>query len=203
MVHENIEKEAKFYIRSLKKVELKIIAAGGQLVQPRILETNLRYDTRNRDLLNSFQVLRLRQDSRARLTYKGPADPTSTVSTRAEYEVEISGFEGGRRILESLGYEVVTIYEKYRASYTLESCEISLDEMPFGDFIEIEGPDEACIKNISDALELKWEYRSLLSYMRLFAQLKENLDILMRDLTFKNFSGLDICPEHLQLSFAD
>ena len=171
-MHGNVEKEAKFFVRALKKIEQKVIAMGGQPVQPRILETNLRYDTPNRDLTNSYQVLRLRQDSRARLTYKGPADPISTVSARMEYEVEISDLETGRRILEALGYEVAAIYEKYRASYLLESCEISLDEMPFGDFLEIEGPDEAHIQNVSDTLELKWEYRSPLSYMRLFAQVK-------------------------------
>jgi adenylate cyclase class 2 len=202
-MHGNVEKEAKFFVRALKKIEQKVIAMGGQPVQPRILETNLRYDTPNRDLTNSYQVLRLRQDSRARFTYKGPADPISTVSARMEYEVEISDLETGRRILEALGYEVAAIYEKYRASYLLESCEISLDEMPFGDFLEIEGPDEAHIQNVSDTLELKWEYRSPLSYMRLFAQVKESLGISIRDLTFENFSELDIHPEHLQLSFAD
>ena len=198
-----IEKEAKFYIRDLEQIEQRIIDLGGEMVQPRTFETNLRFDTPDRNLSSSFQVLRLRQDTRARLTYKGPADPGSTVSARPEYEVEISDLHTGRMILEALGYQVITIYEKYRASYSLDEAEISLDEMPFGYFVEIEGPDEEQIHAIANELQLNWDKRSSLSYMRLFTLVKKRLDLSMRDLTFENFSGFEFQPHHLELSYAD
>ncbi len=137
------------------------------------------------------------------MTYKGPSDPNSEVSARLEYEVEISDFTTGRHILEALGYQVVTIYEKYRTSYALDDVEISLDEMPFGSFMEIEGADTQHIHQMADRLDLKWETRSALSYLRIFSQVKERLGLSMRDLTFDNFSELGIQPEHLQLSHAD
>lgn len=202
-MHEKIEIEAKFYIRDLKKIEQYIKDLGGVATQPRVLESNLRFDTHNRELSASFQVLRLRQDTRARLTYKGPADPNSNVSARLEYEVKISDLTTGRYILEALGYEIVTIYEKYRTSYSLDNVELSLDEMPFGDFMEIEGPDAHQIRQMADNLNLKWENRSSLSYLGIFSQVKERLGLSMRDLTFDNFSELDIQPGHLQLSHAD
>jgi len=202
-MHKKIEKEAKFYIRDLKKIEQHILDLGGVVVQPRVFETNLRFDTHERELSASYQVLRLRQDTRARLTYKGPADPNSDVSARLEYEVDISDLTTCRHILEALGYEVVTIYEKYRTSYSLDNVEISLDEMPFGKFMEIEGADAQQIRQMADKLNLKWENRSPLSYLRIFSQVKERLGLSMRDLTFDNFSGLDIQPSHLQLSCAD
>ena len=200
---EKIEKEAKFYIRDLKKIERQIKDLGGVVIQSRVFESNLRFDTHDRELSASYQVLRLRHDTRARLTYKGPADPNSEVSARLEYEMEISDLATGRRILEALGYEIVTIYEKYRASYSLDNVEISLDEMPFGKFMEIEGADVQQIRQMADKLNLKWENRSSLSYLRIFSQVKERLGLSMRNLTFDNFSELDIQPGHLQLSYAD
>ena len=202
-MHEKIEKEAKFYVRDLKIIERKIKNLGGVIVQPRVFESNLRFDTHKRKLSASYQVLRLRQDTRARLTFKGPADPNSEVSARPEYEVEISDLNTGRHILEALGYEVITIYEKYRTSYFLDTVEISLDEMPFGSFMEIEGSDTQHIQAMAGKLNLKWENRSALSYLHIFSQVKEMLGLSIRDLTFDNFSGLEIKPEHLRLSYAD
>jgi len=202
-MHEKIEKEAKFYIRDLKKIEQQIKDLGGVVIQARVLESNLRFDTHERELSASYQVLRLRQDTRARLTYKGPADPNSEVSARLEYEVEISDLTTAERILETLGYEVITIYEKYRVSYSLDNVELSLDEMPFGDFMEIEGADAQQIQQMADKLNLKWENRSSLSYLGIFSQVKERLGLSMRDLTFDDFSEVQIKPEHLRLSFAD
>ena len=202
-MHEKIEKEAKFYIRDLEIIEQHIKDLGGVVIQPRVLESNLRFDTHERELSASYQVLRLRQDTRARLTYKGPADPNSEVSARLEYEVEINNLTTGRHILEALGYEVIMIYEKYRTSYSLDNVEISLDEMPFGSFMEIEGADVQHIQRMADKLNLKWENRSPLSYLRIFSQVKERLGLSMRDLTFDNLSGLDIKPDHLQLLYAD
>ena len=98
---------------------------------------------------------------------------------------------------------MITIYEKYRISYSLDNVEISLDEMPFGSFMEIEGADTQHIKAMADKLNLKWEKRSALSYLRIFSQVKERLGLSMRDLTFDNFSELEIQPDHLQLSHAD
>ena len=202
-MHEKVEKEAKFYILDLKKIERQIKTLGGVIVQARVFESNLRFDTPKRELSASHQVLRLRQDARARMTFKGSADPNSEVSARLEYEVEISDLATGRQILEALGYEVITIYEKYRISYSLDNVEISLDEMPFGSFMEIEGADTQHIQAMAEKLNLKWENRSALSYLRIFSQVKERLGLSMRDLTFDNFSELEIQPDHLQLSHAD
>lgn len=202
-MHQKIEKEAKFYIRELEKVEANLIRLGATCSQPKTAELNLRFDTPEKTLSASMQVLRLRRDTRARLTYKGPADASSTVSARPEYEVEISDLETGRRILESLGYQVMTIYEKKRASYTFGDVEVSLDQMPFGDFIEIEGPNEASIQLIANKLGMTWENRSSQSYMRLFMTVKTNLGLNFRDLTFDNFRTISVTPEQLQLQYAD
>jgi len=202
-MHQKIEKEAKFYIRALEKIQHDLLKLGAVCTQTTTFEMNLRFDTPDQTLAASMQVLRLRQDTHARLTYKGPSDAGSTISARPEYEVEISDLDTGRRILESLGYQVTTIYEKYRATYQIGDTEISLDRMPFGDFIEIEGPNESTIQLIATRLGLTWENRSALSYMRLFDTVRKNMGLGFRDLTFKNFDSLSVTPEYLQLQFAD
>lgn len=198
-----LEQEAKFYLNNIAALEKKLVILGAKQEQPRILEINLRFDTPDRRLSDRFQVLRLRQDERARLTYKGPSDPESEVSARDELEVEISDLSTAQSILEALGFEVMVIYEKYRAAYVLDTVEISLDEMPFGTFCEIEGPDSESIQMAADKLGLDWEARSKLSYLSLFNLIKQNLNLVIENLDFNSFYGLKIHPEDFGLIAAD
>ncbi|HEX7975021.1 MAG TPA: hypothetical protein VF498_11485, partial [Anaerolineales bacterium] len=62
------ELEVKYYISDLTALERRLLSLGASLVQPRVRETNLRFDTPQGSLAQGFQVLRLRQDTEARLT---------------------------------------------------------------------------------------------------------------------------------------
>jgi adenylate cyclase class 2 len=62
--------------------------------------------------------------------------------------------------------------------------------MPYGDFLEIEGGRDE-IRQIADALGLRWEKRILHSYLSIFAKLKEKLGFLFSDLSFDNFKSLN------------
>lgn len=104
-------------------------------------EINLRYDTPEGSLTRAHRVLRLRLDQRAIMTYKGPAEPGHAVSVRQEIEIEVSNFTSASHLLEALGYQVMIMYEKQRATYLLHDVRITLDELPFGNFCELEGPD--------------------------------------------------------------
>jgi adenylate cyclase class 2 len=152
-------------------------------------ELNLRFDTPDARLNSAFQVLRLRQDQKAHLTFKGPSDPLSPVNSRTEIEVEVSDFKATRDILEALGYRVFVTYEKYRAAYLLDDVVVSLDEMPFGVFSEIEGPNVASIHAAADSLGLDWEARSRLSYLGIFSELKRVFTLDINDLTFEAFKS--------------
>ena len=83
-----------------------------------------------------------------------------------------------------------TLIEKYRETFEIGSVEVVLDEMPFGDFVELEG-DESSIKSISQQLDLDWDRRILTNYLGLFANLKETYHLPFEDLTFENFSTTD------------
>lgn len=197
------EIEVKFLINDLKRIERTIQAFGAQIIQPRVKEMNLRFDTPDGSLTREFRVLRLRQDEKARLTYKSPAASGLDVSSRQEIEFEVSNFDLARLFLEALGYQISFIYEKYRTTYRLGNGNIMLDEMPFGNFIEIEGPDAGAIRSMADSLQLDWEARCLASYMMLFNRLKKSPRHGFQNLTFEDFQGTSITAADLDLAPAD
>jgi adenylate cyclase class 2 len=117
--------------------------------------------------------------------------------SRFEAEVEVSDFDTMSLILEHLGYRPYMAYEKYRTTYELDSAEIVLDEMPFGNFVEIEG-EAATIERIITRLNLQDAERFGRSYTGLFELVKRNLDLEFRDLTFENFEDIQVPVSALQ-----
>jgi len=188
------ETEVKLYVGDLAALAARLEAAGAVLEHPRTYEHNIRYDTPGGDLSRRYVVLRLRRDTRVRLTYKGPASISEGIMSRFEAEVTVDDFETMDGILRALGYVPFMIYEKYRTTYRLGEVEVVLDEMPFGNFCEIEGP-RAAIEAALDALGLAEYPRIGTSYLGVFARLKEKLELPFRDLTFANFEGIVIPPE--------
>ena len=197
------ELEVKFYLADLPALETRLQALGARLAQARLHEVNLRFDTPARDLTQSYRVLRLRQDTAARMTYKGPGEIKDGARLRQEIEFSVSDFDSARDLLLALGYQVSLMYEKYRTTYTLDEVEVTLDQMPYGDFAEIEGPDPASIHRASERLGLDWERRGLESYTALFERLRTSLGLTFRDLAFDNFRDLKVTPTDLGLQPAD
>jgi len=196
------ETEAKFYIRDLKKLVARVSNLGANLTQNRTYEINLRFDNSQEDLQRAHQVLRLRQDKTAYLTYKGSGQQIEGMITRQEIEVGVDDFETARRLVEALGFRVIFIYEKYRSIYASADALIMIDELPYGNFIEIEG-DWTNIPRLARQLNLKWENAIASSYFALFECARNELDLTFRDLTFANFANLTVSPENLGVQPAD
>jgi adenylate cyclase class 2 len=203
MNSEDMELEVKFYLSNRKELEEKLIVQRGQLKDPRVHEINLRFDTPDQSLLNTGRLLRLRLDKRARVTYKGLGSIESGARLRQELEFTVSDFDTARALFEALGYQVYMMYEKYRTTYTLGDLEVVLDEMPYGDFAEIEGPDGQSIQTAAQRLDLNWDTRILDSYTVLFERVRAQLGVGFRDLSFENFKGLTVTPEMLGELIAD
>lgn len=193
------EIEAKFYLPQLDDIRAKIDSLGGHLETSRIFERNLRFDTSDRNLSDEHTVLRLRQDRSTVLTYKRAV----SIEERTEIEIGVEDFETTKVLLEMLGFEAFFIYEKYRETFTLDPCTIMLDELPFGDFVEIEGGSLDDVKKIASKLNLPWDKRVKFNYLSLFHALQQKLNLTFRDATFDNFSRLAaIQPDDLGLKFA-
>lgn len=191
-----LETEAKLLVDDLARVESRLAVMRASLTRPRILERNIRYDDAGRGLIAAGVVLRLRQDDRAWLTYKSrPVQPAvAGIQTRFEAEVEVSDYSTMDLILQKLGYVPAMIYEKYRTTYEIHEVEVALDEMPYGSFVELEGPPEQIEAAIA-ALRLTNCTRFEDSYARLFDHVRANLGLTFTDLTFANFAGVRVPPE--------
>ncbi len=185
------ELEVKYHIKDLSRCEERLQDLDAVLVKPRILERNLRFDTPGGDLTKKEQVLRLRQDHAIRVTYKGPSLDEQGARLRQEYEFSVSDFQAAQKLFEALGFQVFMLYEKFRTTYRFENVEIVLDEMPYGYFLEIEGPNAEGISASSRSLGLDWERRVLESYTLIFTHLREHFGWDFRDLSFANFQDLE------------
>lgn len=185
------ETEAKFYTPDLNALEQRLRAAGAVLAAPRVFERNVRYENADQTLTSQGLVLRLRQDTRVRLTYKEPGEALPDMSSRPEWEVEVSDFDTMETILGKLGYVPHLVYEKYRTTYELDGAEIVLDEMPYGHFTEIEGEAET-IRALVIKLGLQDAAPQPSSYVKLFDRVKQALNLTFQHLTFKNFEGITV-----------
>ncbi len=191
------EIEVKFYIRDIKQLQRKLESLGAVLAKPRVFESNLRFDYPDGSLSANKQVLRLRRDSEIVITYKGPAQINQPVSVREEIEITVDDHERARHLLEALGYQAYLQYEKYRTTYTDRQVIVVVDELPMGNFIEIEGPHVSAIHDMAKRLDLCWENRIPASYLYLFEQLKK----LHPELQKKNLCFAELSP--FQFSVAD
>jgi adenylate cyclase class 2 len=197
------EIEIKLYLSDMPAFRRRVEQQGAELIEARLHEVNLRYDTPDGELTRTSQVLRLRQDKAAHLTYKGQGDASSEVYIRREIEFTVGDFQAARLFLEALGYVIDLMYEKYRTSYSLDGVLVTLDEMPFGNFSELEGPDAESIRRVADKLGVKWETRIADSYTSLFTRLRKVLGLTFRDLSFENFKEIAVSPQALGVQPAD
>lgn len=191
-----LEIECKIYIPNLAQIQ-RILAQQAVMVKPRVFEHNILYDTPDREFATKDIVLRLRQDEQTRLTYKGPMTVDSNgIRQRLELETSIGDFSTLDTILHHLGFSHGMAYEKYRTTYqwpTLPDAEIVLDELPFGNFLEIEGLP-ADIESILVALDLGAVPIIPKSYVALFKRVCDQYQLPFTDLTFANFAGREIDP---------
>lgn len=197
MNNDYIESEVKLYVPDLGEIEANLLKIGAICTKPRILERNIRYDLPDGSLTQEKRILRLRQDTEIRLTYKEPLadedqpDQKGNISSRVEIETVVDNFNATDLILRHLGYHPYMVYEKYRTTYQLDGGEIVLDEMPYGNFVEIESNPEH-IKQLIQQAGLSDALKIDAGYVALFRMLKNKLELTFNDLTFSNFADVHV-----------
>ncbi len=187
------ETEVKIYVPDFAPILARLESAGAVLESGRVFERNVRYENADQTFTGRGIVLRLREDTRIRLTYKEPPLLADGIMARFEAEVTVDDFDVMDVILQKLGFMPYVVYEKYRTTYTLGETEVVLDELPYGCFVEIEGELDA-IRAALDVLGLADAPRLGMSYLSLFDQIKTALGLEMHDLTFANFVGVVVPP---------
>ena len=125
----------------------------------------------NDHLRTTGAIVRIRKtDRRSILTFKRRVVNQFDVKQQIEHETEVADAGEMLSIISELGLTPLLVYEKYRDTWKFRSVEIVIDELPFGDFMEIEGSITA-IKEAEMLLEIEDLETEHETYPRLTARL--------------------------------
>lgn len=149
-----VEIETKFALDSFAAVREALTRAGGRRLS-RVFEENLVLDSPEGELRRRGVLLRLRRDEADRVTLKLPAtqEGPAGLKIRQEFETEVADLAVLETIFRQLGYGAALRYEKIRETWDLGEVHVCLDRLPFGRYLEIEGPAPA-IPRAAEALGL-------------------------------------------------
>jgi adenylate cyclase class 2 len=191
------ETELKLFVTKLIRIQTRLESLSARLLHARQHESNLRLDRPDLDLEKENKILRLRFDGETRITFKGPSSISQGALSRTEIEISVDDFDVALHLFEALGYSVTATYEKYRTTFEYKNCMIMLDELPFGNFVEIEGENTESLYAVAESLGLNAETAIQKSYLELFKDVREKLGFEHTNLSFKAFSGIQLSPEQL------
>lgn len=100
------------------------------------------------------QVLRLRsKEPGGVLTWKGPPVVEDAAQRRDEVSCQVADLESMRDLLERLGFRQALEFTKRREYWQVADAKLVLDDLPFGQFVEIEAAPDG-IERLIKTLEL-------------------------------------------------
>jgi adenylate cyclase, class 2 len=140
------EIELKLRIHDTPALKEKLPLLGARFVE-RKTQRDMLFESPVVDFSTLDQALRLRVETRgtetqASFTFKGsPSFTSEGHKVRDEFETPCE-FEPMLKIIQALGFWSEFHIEKIRERYELDGLAIEIDELPFGTFLELEGPSE-------------------------------------------------------------
>jgi len=192
MNHKKNNKEIEIKIQiedknEIKEIQKKLKSLNG-ISAPKIFQRTFRLDTPSFDLEQKGIFLRTRKEGEnAVMTVKIKFLKTNNTNyfQRKEFEISIDSAENGAELLRNLGFSKQKIFEKYRELWTFEKKEVqvTIDNLPFGDFIEIEGSKKE-IEEMIKSLGMINKKRIINTYWDLFDEWKKKKGINGKDIVF-------------------
>jgi adenylate cyclase class 2 len=177
-----MEIEVKVKLKSPSRLR-SLLKSAGATFKGRALEKNWLYDYPDRTLSRTDRLLRVREDRRVRLTFKGPR-LESEYKEREEIEFEFPDISSAGSLLHSIGFVKWFYYEKVRETWELDRCKITIDELPeLGLFAEIEGPSREEIAATVKKLKLPRRYVAE-TYVELLQEYSQKANISGCDFRF-------------------
>ncbi|MFI1397733.1 class IV adenylate cyclase [Streptomyces sp. NPDC020681] len=148
------EYEATFLSVDVAELQAKLTALGATQTFPQTLLTREIFES---DALEKGQWVRLRDEgTRSTLTLKQVTDST-TIDGTTEIETEVTDLHAMADILRHLGLRKVRCQENYREEWRLDGVAFDFDTWPdLPTFVEIEGPDEASVRQAAALLGLDY-----------------------------------------------
>jgi adenylate cyclase class 2 len=182
-----VETEIKFRVADPAALSRKLVDVGFRIQTPRSFESNVLYDTPDRQMRARTEIVRIRNYAgRWLLTHKrlpdtGPGEDTH--KHRIETETELSNGDALAQVFGSIGLVPAFRYEKWRTEWQDGVGHCVVDETPIGDFAELEGEAE-WIDRTAKRLGVDPAQYSTMSYGRLFEQWRIDHASTAQDLTF-------------------
>jgi adenylate cyclase class 2 len=182
-----IETEIKFRVEDLPGLAHRLQAARFRLQTSRSFESNVLYDTPDRQMRARTEILRIRSYAgrwtvtHKRLPDSGPGEDSH--KHRIETETEVSDGAAMAEVFLSLGLVAAFRYEKWRTEWSDGEGHCVVDETPIGDYAELEGSSE-WIDRTAARLGVGPAQYLTLSYGRLFDLWREEHSSAAEDLTF-------------------
>jgi adenylate cyclase class 2 len=183
-----VETEIKFRVGELAELAGKLEKAGFHLDTPRTFESNVLYDTPDRQMRARTEILRIRNYggkwtmTHKRLPDEGPGEDRH--KHRLEFETELSDGEPLAEVFQRLGLIAAFRYEKWRSEWSDGQGHCVIDETPIGNYAELEGEPVWIDRTAANLGVPNSEYVTL-SYGRLFEQWREEHQSTADHLTFE------------------
>ncbi len=139
----SLETELKFFVSDFAPI-LEHIEHLGLSCSPWYFEENLVLDTGDGHLRSREVLLRIRKGRGGKVTMKLPVtSPHPGCKQQEEMESGLEHPDEMQRIFSHLGFRPWFRYEKFRKVCSRGLTRICLDILPFGSFVELEGPHES------------------------------------------------------------
>ena len=183
-----VETEVKFRVIDAEGFSRRLAEAGFHCETPRSFESNILYDTPDRQMRTRTEILRIRNYAgRTILTHKrlpesGPGEDRH--KHRIETETGIADGTALAEVFRSLGLVPAFRYEKWRSEWSDGSGHCVVDETPIGSFAELEGTPD-WIDRTAVRLGVTPDDYITASYGRLFEQWRTENGSAASDLTFE------------------
>src|SRR6516165_3812137 len=117
-----IETEIKFRVADVAELETRLKEAGFRLDTPRCFESNVLYDTPDRQMRARTEILRIRSyGGKSTMTHKRLPDDRPGEDRhkhRLEFETEVSDAGALAEVFEHLGLIGAFRYEKWRSEWS-------------------------------------------------------------------------------------
>jgi adenylate cyclase class 2 len=148
-----VEIEKKYRIEHERKESIRErLRAMGAVLRGEDFEENVIYA--GGELDPRRRILRLRRvGDTATLAYKERFSSASSIKHQREDETPVGDPVALANILDALGFKPALVYEKRRETWDASGALVTLDELPFGFYLEIEG-NEGAITRIEELLGL-------------------------------------------------
>ncbi len=151
------EIEAKFLDVDHDVLRAKLKEIGAECVQPMRVMKRQGYDFEDGRLRkNNNGWVRVRDEGdKITMSYKQLND--RGLDGTHEVQLTIDNFEAAGDFLQAVGLKRNVFQVTKRESWRLDEFEIELDEWPWvKPYVEMEGPDEASLRDLAQKLDLDW-----------------------------------------------